>query len=94
MLTWSGLLTVGQLSQASPTPSPSASFWSGLGTLLQLSAGFLIPAKQAKRTHQGSGASGYAAGSLLDVRGGKKPQGSCIHAIKQQFQFCVYFTHF
>lgn len=58
MLTWSGLLTVGQLSQASPTPSPSPSLWSGLGTLLQLSTGFLIPAKQDKQTHQGNGANG------------------------------------
>ena len=34
---------VGQLSQASPTPSPSVSFWSGLATNGQLSNAFEIP---------------------------------------------------
>lgn len=43
-LTWSGLLFWGQLSQTSPTPSPSLSFWSELDTLGQLSTAFRIPA--------------------------------------------------
>lgn len=42
-LTWLGLLIWGQLSQASPTPSLSLSFWSWLGILWQLSKRFLIP---------------------------------------------------
>lgn len=46
LLTWLGLLTSGQLSQASPTPSPSLSRWSRLGTFWQLSRMFLIPTRK------------------------------------------------
>ena len=46
LLTWFGLLTSGQLSQASPTPSPSLSSWSRLGTFWQLSRMFFIPARE------------------------------------------------
>lgn len=45
-LTWLGLLTSGQLSQASPTPSPSLSCWSRLGTFWQLSRMFFIPMRK------------------------------------------------
>lgn len=42
-VTWLGLAILGQLSQASPTPSLSLSLWSGLGTRGQLSRIFFKP---------------------------------------------------
>jgi hypothetical protein len=43
-----GLLISGQLSQASPTPSPSLSVCMGLGTLGQLSSTLGIPEHQGE----------------------------------------------
>lgn len=52
-LTWLGLLTSGQLSQASPTPSPSLSCWSRLGTFWQLSRMFFIPTRKERFSESG-----------------------------------------
>lgn len=71
-LTWLGLLTSGQLSQASPTPSLSLSRWSRFGTLGQLSKIFLIPA----RKHQGNVVGGVGTHWLWVLGGqtGQEPQ--------------------
>jgi len=52
--TWLGFGISGQLSHASPTPSWSLSFWSGFGTLWQLSKMFFKPIRMYKDTFRNS----------------------------------------